>query len=632
MQVDAQVVLRLAMTAAREGRAEEALSQLRSIASPGATFAQQNQCARLARAIAPRLERLPTLRVAFLAGSTIDPLVDLLGLWLLLAGFRLEAYNAPFNSWRQQALDPESGLYAFRPDIVWFFLTARDLRFHDSAVAVVDGEAESSAHLRDLIGAVEQVSARLHGHVFVNNAEATSTRPLGNLEGRLLQTQAGQVSRYNATLTQALPPSCNLFDLAHQAACFGLSRWEDARLWFHSKHPFSLEAFGPVAFAAARLLAAGAGRSRKCVVLDLDGTIWGGVVGDDGPANLRLGASGGAIGEAFVAFQTYLKALSSRGVALAVCSKNDDALAREPFGLRSEMVLTLDDFAVFTANWGNKADNIRSIAATMNIGTDAIVFVDDNPAERALVRAELPEVAVVDLPDDPSDFVAALAAGAWFETLALSDEDRLRSRAYRNNAARTLAMGDSSDIGTYLRGLDMHATWGTADSTRLPRMSQLLNKTNQFQLTEKRYSQAELETMASDPRFWVSWFSLRDRFGDHGLISVVIVRMGPETPCIDAWAMSCRVFSRGMEDLVFAVLCREISRRGYASLLGRYVPSPKNGVVSALYERLGGEPDRASADARWHFDLGKPRQTANIFISEVPRDNAATPADTPTTN
>lgn len=632
MQVDPQVVLRLAMTAAREGRGEEALSQLRSIASPGATFAQQNQCARLARAIAARIESLPTLRVAFLAGSTIDPLVDLLGLWLLLAGFRLEAYNAPFNSWRQQALDPESGLYAFRPDIVWFFLTARDLRFHDSALAIVDEESDSAAPLRDLISAVEKVSARLCGSVFVNNAEATSTRPLGNLEGRLPQTQAARVSRYNAALTQALPTSCNVFDLAHQAACFGLSRWEDARLWFHSKHPFSLEAFGPVAFAASRLLAASAGRSRKCVVLDLDGTIWGGVVGDDGPANLRLGASGGAIGEAFVAFQTYLKALSSRGVALAVCSKNNDALAREPFSLRSEMVLTLDDFAVFTANWGNKADNIRSIAAAMNIGTDSMVFVDDNPAERALVRAELPDVAVVDLPDDPSDFVAALAAGAWFETLTLSNEDRLRSKAYRDNAARTVAMGDSSDIGTYLRGLDMHATWGTADPARLPRMSQLLNKTNQFLLTEKRYSQAELETMASDPQFWVSWFSLCDRFGDHGLISVVVVRLEAETAWIDAWAMSCRVFSRGMEDFVFAVLCREILRRGYATLLGRFVPSLKNGVVSTLYERLGGERDHTWADACWRFDLKEPRPTTNVFILEAPPHDASMPVDIPTIN
>jgi FkbH-like protein len=625
MASDPQALLRQAMAAQREGRAEEALALLRQVADPHDAFARQNQCARLAKAIAPQLTGLPGVRVAVLAGSTVDPLVDLLGLWLLLAGFRLEAYNAPFNAWRQQAMDPLAGLDAFGPDFVWFFLTARDLR-----LPAEPGEADAAA-LRDVLGAVECVAQRLKVPVFVNNAEAVSIRVLGNLEGSLADALAGRIAAHNKALASALPAGCTLFDLAHQAAQFGLRRWEDARLWFHSKHPFALDAFGPVAFAGARLVAAARGRSRKCVVLDLDNTLWGGIVGDDGAEGIRIGASGGATGEAFAAFQAYLKALSRRGVALAVCSKNDDTLAREPFRSRSEMVLGLDDFAVFSANWSNKADNIRAIAAAMNIGTDALVFVDDNPAERAQVRAELPEVAVVEMPEDPSDYVAAVAAGGWFETLALSDEDRLRAKAYRDNAARTQALGSASDIDAYLRDLDMHAQWGLADATRLPRMAQLLNKTNQFQLTDRRFAEAELAALATDPSCWVGWFSLRDRFGEHGLISVVVVRTEEERAHIDAWAMSCRVFSRGMEDLTFAVLQRELAARGVTQLVGRYVPSAKNGVVAGLYERLGGQRDTAAADACWHFDLAAARPAATIFISETRASDAPTPAGTSAT-
>lgn len=629
------------MAALREQRPVEALALLRQIARPEDPFARQNQYARLARAAAPQFSTWPVLRVAFLSGSTIDPLIDILGAWLLLAGFRLESYNAGFDSWRQEAMDPASGLYAFKPDVVWFFLTARDLRIDDAALESVAAEAAhagESAALRDVVHAVESVSARCRVPVFVNNAEAAAARVLGNLDAQHELSRGRRLQRYNHALATALPPGCSVFDLAHQAACFGLHRWEDARLWFLSKHPFALDAFGPVAFAASRLLVASRGSSRKCIVVDLDNTLWGGVVGDDGPDGIRLGASGGAAGEAFVAFQTHLKALSLRGIALAVCSKNDDALAREPFRQRSEMVLTLDDIAVFQANWSNKADNIRAIALAMNIGIDSIVFVDDNPAERALVRTELPEVAVVELPDDPSGYVGALAAGAWFETLGVSGEDRLRASAYRDNAARSQALAvatslsqtsGAANIETYLRDLAMHASWGKADASRIPRMAQLLNKTNQFQLTDRRYSQAELGALAADPHGWVGWFSLRDRFGDHGLISVVVLQIDRGTARIDAWAMSCRVFSRGMEDLIFQVLSREMKSLGCTHLIGAYRASKKNTVVGHLYERLGGiavpcadpiadpSADPSANPVCWQFDLGAPQTLPNSFIAEA---------------
>ena len=613
MSLDPQALLRDAAAAARGGRASEALSQLRAIADGGDPFVRQNQYVRLSRLLMPQLTDLPQLRVAFLAGSTIDPLIDLLGFWLLIAGFRLVPYNAPFDSWRQQAYDVNSALYRFVPDVVWLFITARDLRLDDPAsVAPVDGDAA----LRDVASAAAEIVRLGKVPAIVNNLAQSADRVHGNFEQRHAPSAAQRVSQFNARLATALPAGCTVFDIEHQAACFGLRRFEDARLWFHSKHPFALDAFGPVAYAGSRLLVAMRGRSRKCVVLDLDNTLWGGVVGDDGPHGIRLGASDGAVGEAYVAFQRYLKALSMRGIALAVCSKNEETLAKEAFEQRSEMVLALSDIAVFRANWSNKADNIRAIATTLNIGLDALVFVDDNPAERALVRAELPQVAVVDMPLDPSEYVAALAAGKWFETLAISDEDLARSQAYQALAQRTQALSQTSNIEDYLRGLEMHATWGIADSAHLPRMAQLLNKTNQFQLTDRRFSETELQALTSDPTAWVGWFALRDKFGDNGLISLVVVRIDGSLASIDAWAMSCRVFSRGMEELVFQVLCRELSQRGIITLLGRYVASPKNSVVETLYERLGGQRDETLGARAWRFDLNVRRCASGIFITE----------------
>lgn len=615
------------MQALRAGRADDALAQLREVARPSDAVARQMQYARAARELAPHLPRLPVLRMAFLAGSTIDPLIDVFGFWILLAGFRLQAWNAPFDTWRQQAMDANSALHEFRPDAVWLFLCARDLRLDNATTIALPDETPELTALNEVIGVVKDLCDRCRVPVFVNNAELPARRVLGNFEGQSAQSLSGRLRRYNEALAQALPSGATLFDLAHEAACFGLTRWEDARLWFHSRHPFALDATGPVAFAGAGVLAAARGRSRKCVVLDLDNTLWGGVVGDDGPQGIRLGSSGGAAGEAFVAFQSWLKALSNRGVALAVSSKNDEALAREPFRTRPEMVLGLDDFAVFCANWSNKADNLRAIARAMNIGVDSLVFVDDNPAERALIRAELPEVAVVDLPEDPCDFIAALAAGHWFETLQLTDEDRVRAEAYRSDLERQEALSTATDIDTYLKSLEMHATWGEADDSRLARMAQLLNKTNQFQPTEQRYSENELAAMAADNTHWLlAWFSLRDRFGEHGVISMVALRLDQAVASIEAWPMSCRVFARGMEDFILRVMRREAASRGCRTLVARYVPTAKNGVVAKMYERLGGmRAEEAGTHAgqgpnqgttTWQFDLVSPPPAVPVYIEE----------------
>jgi FkbH-like protein len=315
------------------------------------------------------------------------------------------------------------------------------------------------------------------------------------------------------------------------------------------------------------------------------------------------------------------QSLSVRGILLAVCSKNDTERAKEPFLKHPAMRLRLEDISCFRANWENKADNLRAIATSLNIGLDSLVFVDDTPAECELVRGELPEVTVVPLPEDPSDYVAALASGCYFEATSFTAEDVARVRLYQENTARESAMDSAADLDSFLRGLDMEANMGAADSYHLPRMAQLLGKTNQFHLTTTRQSEAELAALAKDPSVWLRWFSLRDRFGDHGLISVAILRAERDAWIIDSWAMSCRVFSRGMEDFILSEMVHAARMAGAARLIGRYKPTAKNQVVAKLYGRFGFSLDGQAADEdRWVLDLASASLSQPFIRSAEIRD------------
>jgi len=598
------------MIAAQEQLAQnapfDALRTLQAVILPTDGPTVQAQYARVARDIAAQLPRLPAIKIAFVASVTLDHFVDCLRYWLLQNGLRLDSLIVPFGTGRQQVKDTSSELYRFQPDVVWFFSHLADLRLEPGLYL---DDAAADRLVRDRLAEIGEdaaaVAERLGAWVVVNNVPPPADRVFGNLEGSVSGTISGTLRRYNEQLVAVLPSSATVFDIAHIAATFGLERWEDERLWCHSKHPFNLAANGRVAFAAARVVAAARGGAKKAIILDLDNTLWGGVVGDDGIDGLVLGVDDGARGEAFVRFQRWLKGLSARGIALAVCSKNDPVIARDAFANRRGMVLKLEDIAVFRANWDNKADNIRAIVRELNIGLDAAVFIDDNPAERLLVRSELPEVTVPEMPNDPAGFIATVAAGKWFEAIAISDEDRQRTAAFRANASRAEAEVNATDLPAYLRGLEMHAHWGRVDDGTLQRVVQLINKTNQFNPTTTRYSAQDVRRMADSPEYWIGHFSLADRFGDNGIIAVAILRFDAGTAYIDTWAMSCRVFGRTMEHFTFASLTRVARDRGCERLIGTYRPTAKNGVAAELYASLGGEAISASGDAgsAWEFHL-----------------------------
>ena len=597
----------------RENNQAEALTLLRAAMTADTDFTALARAARWARTV--EWKGLRPLRVAYAGGGTLDHLIDFIGFWLLLRGFRAEAYLPPYGTWKMEILNPDSGLYRFRPDIVWLFTHWRDLDAHDNAFfGTGDVVPEEERMIRGLSGLWRMLARRLPAaQILQNNCDPAPHEAFGNFAAMLPESRTSRLRRINILLPRAAAEERILvFDLDRLAARQGLERWHSPSYWFHSKHPFAPELSGWVGYHCAKTLAALKGTAKKVLVLDLDNTLWGGVIGDDGLEGIRLGM--GADGEAYAAFQEYVLELSRRGVVLAVASKNEDAAAREPFLKHPDMRLRLDDIAVFTANWRNKADNIRDIAATLNLGMDAFVFVDDNPAERDLVRRELPMVAVPEMPAEPAEYIRALENYAYFETVSHSAEDAKRGQMYRENARRAEVRSSATSLDEYLASLEMVADSGPADEFHLPRMAQLVNKSNQFNLTGARRTEAELRELAARDDHLIRWFSLRDRFGDYGLISVVVLRRDGDAFVIDAWVMSCRVLERGMERFILREIAGLVRSAGAGILIGRYFPTAKNTLVANLYAGLGFS---GAGDTEWTLTDLDCRNGMTVFIEQA---------------
>ena len=374
-------------------------------------------------------------------------------------------------------------------------------------------------------------------------------------------------------------------DIHYLSAQVGQAEWFRSNYWYSFHMAVSPTATVALARNVAAIVKSAYGKSKKCLVLDLDNTLWGGVIGDDGVQNLILGRDH-PVGEAFLDFQRYVKGLKRRGVILAVCSKNDAENAKEGFS-HPDSVIKLEDFSAFKANWDPKPENIRAIAAQLNIGLDSIVFVDDNPAERDFVAEQLPEVAVPNVGADVSSFAEVLEHEHYFEVDKLVQDDLNRSAYYSSNAERSAGEGKFSDYGEFLASLEMTAEIGSFLPVYLERITQLINKTNQFNLTTRRYTSAEVVAIAQDPGFITLYGRLGDKFGDNGLVSVVIGQVLDETVQLDLWLMSCRVLKREMEFAMFDALVEQCQARGIRKIVGIYIPSKKNGMVAGHYASLG---------------------------------------------
>ncbi|HEY0758912.1 MAG TPA: HAD-IIIC family phosphatase [Acidisarcina sp.] len=540
----------------------------------------------------------PVIRLALLGSSTLGHLLPGIRIGALRRGLLVESYEGPYGLYRQELTDPRSGLQGFRPDVICLALDAQHLAGseHASAESALASIRECWREARDTLHAVviQQTVLPIHPAL------------MGNNEERLQESPASVVQQINQGLRRhAEPDGVYLLSVDTWAAIDGLSTWYDPALWNRSKqeiHPHASNTYGD---QLGRLLGALRGRSSKCLVLDLDNTLWGGVIGDDGLEGIILG-QGSAVGEAHIALQRYARQLSQRGVILAVCSKNDEANALSPFEQHAEMILKRKDIACFVANWQDKASNLREIAQRLNIGLDSLVFVDDNPMERGLVRRELPMVSVPELPEDPSGYVDCLARAGYFEALHITDEDRERAELYRANAERESLRSSTTDMGSFLDALKMELTWSSFDMVGLKRIVQLINKTNQFNLTTRRYTEPEVAAMMDDEDVVTLQLRLTDIYGDNGVIALLIGRRNRDRALeIDTWLMSCRVLGRNVEEATLNILAAQAEALGCNALVGVFKPTKKNQMVQQHYERLGFDLIEASEDgsSRWVLPL-----------------------------
>jgi FkbH-like protein len=582
---------------------KQAFADLRRIVDSEADYSVQHRCSKLFTAIPTETIDLKPIKIAFLTTSTLDHFIKVLKFYLAVEGFKAEFFVSEFNILHQTVLDSKSELYTFQPDIVWFFTNHRDIRIVESNGSTsIDIKRAIDTEIEDLSNLWQVLKSNSSATIIQNNADTPSVRVFGNFEGHVVWGRANLMRNFNLKLVDAARSETGvlIFDFDYLSGMFGKNRWFDESYWHHSKHAFSLDSIGYVAEQATRMVQAIKGQSKKCLVLDLDNTLWGGVIGDDGLEGIRLG-NGSAEGEAYLAFQKYLRQLYDRGIILTVCSKNEEENARLPFLHHDEMYLDLENIAVFVANWDNKADNIQEIAERLEIGLDSIVFIDDNPAERELVRSMLPMVSVPELSQDPATYIDTLDRLNYFDTISFSKEDKKRGEMYKHNAQRKSQKKRFSNLNDFLLNLKMIGGAGNLSELVLSRASQLINKSNQFHLTTTRYSEAEIRRKMENPDFVCRYYRLKDRFGDNGIISVVILQKDCENLVIDTWVMSCRVLSRGMEDFIYNDMVLIARSLGHKKLIGVYIPTKKNKLVAELYLRLGfQELKQEKETSYWH--------------------------------
>jgi FkbH-like protein len=534
-----------------------------------------------------RMSGFAPVRILILAASTVSHITDALIGTAIRSKFLLNITIAEYEE-PEPWLERNSGeLKKNRPD---FVLVASDNRMLKLASPLGD-EAAATQSVEEAIARIlriTEVAGRATDRpVILQTLASDPDATQFNMDLGLPGSPRFLSSEFNRRLAQqARAHSLLLLDIGALAGMVGSSAWSAGRYWYAAKYPFATGMIPLYADNVMRIIAAQMGRSRRVLVLDLDNTIWGGIVGDDGIEGLQLG-SGSALGEAHSALQRMALSLKERGVILCVSSKNDEAIALDAFRNHPEMILKEEDIVAFRVNWDDKAANIKAIADTVDLGLDSFVFLDDNPAERKRVRDSLPSVAVPELPEDPSDWLSVFQAAGYFEQASFSKEDQLRAGFYKANALRAAQLERIGNHDDYLLSLGMTLSIAAFDSAGRKRIAQLISKSNQFNLTTRRYSEIEIAAMQSSPDTFTIQARLEDIFGDNGMISAVICRQAGQCWEVDTWIMSCRVLGRRVEDAILQYIVGQARLRGIAEIIGRYIPTAKNGLVRDHFNKLG---------------------------------------------
>lgn len=530
------------------------------------------------------------VKIAVLGSYSIQHFIGVLDVFLTGLGIDAAIYEGEYDGIQMDVLDSNSSFYGFKPEIVLLLMDDRDIKSSPQCFA-------SQEEIRELVEAQMTYFGRLYEcieqgcpgcQILHTNIALPMNRALGNLEGGCGYSRTDYLRRINHEMAVSHPGYVTIIDMEYISSYIGKKTWFDFSSYFLTKAGYSADCLGMVCSAFARQIAAIKGKVYKCLVMDLDNTLWSGVVGDDGWDGIQLDPHN-AVGEAYRFFQKYILELKRRGVILAVCSKNEEDIAKEPFEKNKDMILKLSDIACFVANWEDKAGNIQRIARELNIGVDSLVFVDDNPAEREIVKNYVPQCLVIDMPEDPAYYVTALEESNAFSWAELTKEDVSRSDSYVANREREQLMDSFVDYGEYLKALNMKAVVGTPKGAGISRFVQLINKSNQFNLRTQRYSEAQVLTMMEDSEYRLISVDLSDKFSEYGIISCIILKKNGMDCFIDTWLMSCRVLKRGVEDLAFNAVAAAAAEMGCERIVGEYIPTKKNKMVEKFYQGLGFE-------------------------------------------
>ncbi len=553
--------------------------------------------AKMQKALQPEEQKSIPLKIAVLGTCNTQFFSLALRPFLVAAGILPIFYEGGYDTLSAEVLDPASTLYAFQPDALIAIVTARDVHEYPALLAApqqIQTLAEKTVH--DQIQFWQAFHQHSQATVFLTNYVIPNRHILSGLEANLPSSKDRFLRKLNDLMMEKKPAFVHLLDFDAAAADLGKDSWFDESAWLISKQPFAIQALPAAVKPVARLLAASVGILRKCLVVDLDNTLWGGIIGDDGMDGINLDPND-ALGEAFLDFQETVKAYRERGILLAVCSKNEHEIAMEPFLKHPNMRLKADDFAVFKANWDDKPANLRAIAAALNIGLDALVFFDDNPAERLHVMQMLPMVEVIDVPEDPALYSRALLKADCFNWLQLSPEDLSRTESFQAEHKRDEALAAAPDYDSYLRSLEMKAEIGFINPNEIARFSQLVNKTNQFNLRTQRYAESQISDWQKDANMLLIRAQLEDRFSRYGLIAAMILRINRtnQSAFLDTWVMSCRVFRRDLESEMMNWVIDSLKGLGITTLSAEYIPTAKNGLIQSLLPDLGFETKEKTA-------------------------------------
>jgi len=567
-------------------------------------------------------KRSRSLRLAILGDCATQQFVPMLRVLFGREDYDVEIYEGNFDAIELEVLNPESGIYQFGPDIVIVLNSVQSLRdkFYERKTS---SEEFQSAAISRITRTWDLLLSRHRPVILQSNFVAPFERIFGNYDQKIASSFTSIVSHLNSRIAAEARKRSSVFvnDVEALASWVGRKSWFDERMWSIAKSFCALDHLPLVSQNIVDIAMANLGKGVKCVVLDLDNTLWGGVVGDDGPHGVQIGPHGD--GEPFYRLQGFLKELKNRGIILAVCSKNEHANAVLPFQENSGMILKLEDISVFVANWENKPDNIKKIAKTLNIGLDSMAFLDDNRFEREAVRTFIPEVIVPELPEDPADYVKALSELNLFETNSFSTEDAQRPELYRQEADRRIAESSAGSFEEFLQSLDMTIEVGRFTAEQLGRIAQLIQRSNQFNLTTQRHNQAQCEAMMNNVGGCLPLTaSLKDRFGDHGLISIVIARIDRQsaTLVLSDWLMSCRVLSRGVEEFLMNYAIEQAKGLRLETVVAVYIPTAKNAMVKEFYARFGFDRIAVHPDGKSEWMLKvEDYQPRKVFIrSEAP--------------